>query len=744
MKIAVTNKMNQWFIDSFFNVDTLFLSTPKEIIDGLEKNKPDVLIFGDFKNSFNDFELGELLEIIKRNNINTLFYGGWQGFGLGNYESSFFDEDMSLKFRADESQMVIYKISAASENDIFSFPFDDCPEIAFYNKVDILTNNYKVVLNWNDGKTSHPLLLSKVSDCRKQLILLTTFTPPGGAKRLVLWNKYPTLWKEMLEWLGAEIIDYKKNENNVLVTLLSNYWNEQLTHEYATQVLATEMNSFEEELLLLMRDMFESLNDWEMSSIIGKKYYQYNRKKHGDTIPTLKSLAEQNKIEAYYHIAQNNYIEASNDFKNGGKVWNEIAKKNHSLVVAKGFCFYYSGLSSLYLTLNYLNSSPRKAKDYLGKALHLFECAVDLNGHSYSIVMLKLCKLIEIVLTHIIAKANIVKSFLTDVFFLSNYKKAIIELQYLLKEYSASIKYDHPPFTIDLALIEKQDYKWHFEVGLINYEQFTILNTISVILRDELFKFKKTISRNLTEATNIDKLINNVVEKTSKGTNETKQNIYNIYGDVIIKKTNIQTIDANQVNLIESLSEEGVILSAKEKETIQNDLIIIRECSKEEKEATSLAYEEIIGIVEKKLKDKSFTPNNDAINMMNIKKIISNQVNVIKGDNLQINNNMGKKTSHKKTNFWSSGLLIMAFYLVVVLSVVVFKILDISYLWFPLVIIGTIFFFTLSGAFALRDSEKLSQKNFLELMVIVFKKLIVVGLFSKDNEKNQENNEKMY
>ena len=284
MRIAVTNKMNKWFIDSFFNVETLYFSTPSEILGGLKKHKPDVFVFGDFKNCFNDFEIDELKYIISQNNINTLFYGGWQGFGLGNYKSAFFDDDMSLNFRDDELQMVIYKISATQENDIFTFSFDDCPEIAFYNKVDISTDDYRVILKWNDDKSSYPLLLSKVSNNRKQLLLLTTITPPGGAKRLVLWNKYPTIWKEMLEWLGSDRLSYNKTENNILVSLLSNYWSEQLTCDFANKVLANEINSFEEELLLLMRDMYDRLGDWKMSTIIGEKYYQYNKKTHGDTI----------------------------------------------------------------------------------------------------------------------------------------------------------------------------------------------------------------------------------------------------------------------------------------------------------------------------------------------------------------------------------------------------------------------------------------------------------------------------
>ena len=132
---------------------------------------------------------------------------------------------------------------------------------------------------------------------------------------------------------------------------------------------------------------------------------------------------------------------------------------------------------------------------------------------------------------------------------------------------------------------------------------------------------------------------------------------------------------------------------------------------------------------------------------MNIKKIKAEQVNVInEANNIQISNKkMKEKPSPKKTNFWNSGLLVLVFYLLILLSIFAFKSLDISLYWFPLVIFGTILIFTVSGAFSLRDNEKLTQKNFIELMSIVFKKLIGIGAFThnNDNKKIKDNNEKM-
>lgn len=120
---------------------------------------------------------------------------------------------------------------------------------------------------------------------------------------------------------------------------------------------------------------------------------------------------------------------------------------------------------------------------------------------------------------------------------------------------------------------------------------------------------------------------------------------------------------------------------------------------------------------------------------MKTNKIKANQVNMTeKAENLQINYNEDKTTSKKSTNFWGSGLLVIVFYLFTLGSLIAFKLLEINLYFFPLVILGTILIFTVSGAFSLRDNDKLSQKNFLELMSIVFKKLTGLSFFVDKNK----------
>jgi len=95
---------------------------------------------------------------------------------------------------------------------------------------------------------------------------------------------------------------------------------------------------------------------------------------------------------------------------------------------------------------------------------------------------------------------------------------------------------------------------------------------------------------------------------------------------------------------------------------------------------------------------------------------------------------------NKKTSIWDSGSFFIVLLLVIfVVIIVTIKLLPVTVL--PFVIIGAILLYAVVGAFLLRSNGQLSEKNFLELMLMSFKN--VKYLFKKeDSEKPKKNNRK--
>ena len=91
----------------------------------------------------------------------------------------------------------------------------------------------------------------------------------------------------------------------------------------------------------------------------------------------------------------------------------------------------------------------------------------------------------------------------------------------------------------------------------------------------------------------------------------------------------------------------------------------------------------------------------------------------------------------KKTNFWNAGALGLVVYLITIASIVVFKIVDISMIYVPLVFIGTVLIYAVFTAVSLRDNDRLSEENFLKLMTLAIKKLPPLNLIFR-NKKERE------
>lgn len=103
---------------------------------------------------------------------------------------------------------------------------------------------------------------------------------------------------------------------------------------------------------------------------------------------------------------------------------------------------------------------------------------------------------------------------------------------------------------------------------------------------------------------------------------------------------------------------------------------------------------------------------------------------------LQVANKLSEKVvmtkKQKKNNPWISGSFYLAGAIIIgVLFLVMARTVDIIVL--PLVIIGTLLLVSIIGAFQLRQDESLSQKNFLSLMLLVFRQIPFIK--PKDDKK---------
>jgi len=86
-----------------------------------------------------------------------------------------------------------------------------------------------------------------------------------------------------------------------------------------------------------------------------------------------------------------------------------------------------------------------------------------------------------------------------------------------------------------------------------------------------------------------------------------------------------------------------------------------------------------------------------------------------------------------QTNFWNAGSLGLVIYIITIASIGVFKMLEISLYFVPLVFIGTILIYAIFTAVSLRDNDKLSEENFLKLMGIAIKKIPPLNWIFKDS-----------
>lgn len=89
------------------------------------------------------------------------------------------------------------------------------------------------------------------------------------------------------------------------------------------------------------------------------------------------------------------------------------------------------------------------------------------------------------------------------------------------------------------------------------------------------------------------------------------------------------------------------------------------------------------------------------------------------------------KSTHKRPSPWVSGSFYLTVFIVVIAALLtVAKTLPVIAL--PIVLLGGILALSIIGAFQLRQDDKLSQKNFLELMALTFKYL---PWLKKEDEK---------
>jgi hypothetical protein len=76
----------------------------------------------------------------------------------------------------------------------------------------------------------------------------------------------------------------------------------------------------------------------------------------------------------------------------------------------------------------------------------------------------------------------------------------------------------------------------------------------------------------------------------------------------------------------------------------------------------------------------------------------------------------------KKQSPWISGSFYLALFIIIISAIVVIAKL-LPFYTLPVIIIATMLLFSVVGAFQLRNDDKLSEKNFLELMLLAFKNI---------------------
>ena len=105
------------------------------------------------------------------------------------------------------------------------------------------------------------------------------------------------------------------------------------------------------------------------------------------------------------------------------------------------------------------------------------------------------------------------------------------------------------------------------------------------------------------------------------------------------------------------------------------------------------------------------------------------------GEGITIETPSNRKPASKPSPWLSGSFYLITLIIVVILLLVVFQ--TVGIIGLPIVIIGALLFVSIVGAFQLRQDEALSQKNFLSLMLMVYRQIPFLLKQDKDGGANE-------
>lgn len=493
MRILVVNRLLKWILDTFFNVNCLCSEKEDEILESLKKFLPDVFIFGDYKNSFSSSEGEEIYGTINRNKINLFVYGGWGGFGAGGYEGSFLEKLLNLSFRTEQLGQTLLKINK-TDHSFLSLDFSSCPSIAVYHRVRIPHNEYQIQLYWGETAEGNPLLVSREVHGARQMVFLSSILP-GGAKRFIVWPSYTSFLRECLEWLTNRRIEVaipKDGKTPVLLReLLTRYWRDETTNEYLIEALNEATGIYEKEKLLLLRDISEFVEKWDISAISAQKLVKCESDKSLKTVNVRK--AEYHKLLAYKYLDANSFTKASVEFEKSADLWKEIQEHYSDDLNASGFYCYFEGLSSFFQSLSIITSregSPEEAKRIMDSASEFFELSKAAQGHGLTDMFIQFCNLFDIVVRYVNANQNTWRSYKESLYFLFNYvnlkRRINSSIQNLLCHYKQFIEQERWVFSLRGLSLYFSEVNSYYKQGLIDKEHFAALVYVKELLSPRL------------------------------------------------------------------------------------------------------------------------------------------------------------------------------------------------------------------------------------------------------------------
>lgn len=94
-------------------------------------------------------------------------------------------------------------------------------------------------------------------------------------------------------------------------------------------------------------------------------------------------------------------------------------------------------------------------------------------------------------------------------------------------------------------------------------------------------------------------------------------------------------------------------------------------------------------------------------------------------------------STDNKTNYWNSGSLAIVIYIITIISLIVFKLFGIDISYAILVFSVSILLYVVIASVSLRDSGKISEKNFFKIMSLVLKKIPPLNFIFKNNGDQQ-------